>query len=131
MAYENAKHKAAYWQSLCGIVSSAANRPIVFIGDFNADPSSKRSVGGRFLSQLAGGGWQIPSPTGRWSYISRRGSTYRIDHAIVSPSVRITGAQYVAELADVVLAGSSKSAVSDHAALVLEIEPASTHSISS
>src|SRR5262249_47192711 len=97
-AYLRREQKAAYWASLCKTAGSVIHRPIVYIGDLNADPAKKGSVGGRFLAELARQSWQIPLPEGPWSYISRKGCTSRIDHALVSPLLRITQLRYVAEL---------------------------------
>jgi endonuclease/exonuclease/phosphatase family metal-dependent hydrolase len=121
-AYPRREQKAAYWESICKTAGSVIHRPIVYIGDLNADPAKKRSVGGRCLADLAKQGWQIPSPDGPWSYISRTGYTSRIDHALVSPGLRITQIRYVVESAGVLLADFKRNAVSDHAALVADVE---------
>jgi endonuclease/exonuclease/phosphatase family metal-dependent hydrolase len=122
-AYLRREQKAVYWASLCKTAGSVIHRPIVYIGDLNADPAKKRSVGGRHMVELARQGWQIPSPEGPWSYISRRGSTSRIDHALVSPGLRVTQIRYVVELGGILLASSKGDAISDHAALVADVEP--------
>jgi endonuclease/exonuclease/phosphatase family metal-dependent hydrolase len=120
-AYPRREQNAAYWASLCKTAGSVIHRPIVYIGDLNADPAKKRSVGGRHMVELARQGWQIPSSDGPWSYISRTGSTSRIDHALVSPGLRITQIRYVVELPRILLAGPKPDAISDHAALVADV----------
>jgi hypothetical protein len=111
-----------YWGTLCNVIHSAAARQIAFVGDFNADPRLDRHIGCTFMCDLIARGWQIPTPDGPWSYISPKGTTSQIDHAVVSPSLRVTKAISVSEIGGIVLAGAESSSISDHAALVIEVE---------
>jgi endonuclease/exonuclease/phosphatase family metal-dependent hydrolase len=118
-AYSSSAELHVYWQCLIEVISVTKKRSIVFIGDLNADPEANRHVGAQYLASLRLDGWQIPSPAGAWSYVSGT----RIDHVIASPSVRIIGAEYVASMAGFELAArGSASRVSDHAALVVNVE---------
>jgi endonuclease/exonuclease/phosphatase family metal-dependent hydrolase len=92
---------------------------MVFIGDMNADPSSRRTAGGRAMATLEEEGWQIPRAGGEWSYCGARART-RIDHAIVAPSVTVEGASYCVRIGDLVFAGLDAD-LYDHAPLLLEI----------
>jgi exonuclease III len=117
-AYSGAQ-RTKYWAELTTLITSTANRRILFVGDFNADPASRELPGGRALAGLAAAGWQIPSPRGAWSYCSVR-STSRIDHAVVSPRLVVTDAEYLNQIGDVVCAGNTKE-LYDHAPLVIEV----------
>ena len=120
-AYAKRNELQDYWEKLVAIIQSTQERRILFIGDVNADPDSGRSVGSSHLASLRSAGWIIPSPSGAWSYVS--GS--RIDHAIASPTVAIDRAEYVSEVAGIVVASQTKAAaISDHAALVVQVRTA-------
>jgi len=113
---------ADYWIRLLGIVQSCADRPIVFMGDFNTDPEQPRRATAKYLLQLRNEGWSVPRPEGAWSFVSKAGTGTRIDHAVVSARLTISGARYVATAGSVTLAAPNRlAAVSDHAPLVLEL----------
>jgi len=118
--YEKAKEKGDYWEQFHRLGMDAIGRKILFIGDLNVDPGSK-CAGTRWLNRMVDDGWHLPSPEGPWSYISRTGMNSRIDHALASPHLRIAGARYVSEIGGVKLAGPDASAISDHAALVVDL----------
>jgi exonuclease III len=120
-AYKQAGQKDAYWHEFSQIAATVIKRRIIFMGDFNVDPA-RRYIGARQLNQLVEAGWHLPSPEGPWSFISPRGASSRIDHALVSPSLGIVAARYVAEIGDMKLAGTDETAFSDHAALVVDIQ---------
>jgi endonuclease/exonuclease/phosphatase family metal-dependent hydrolase len=120
-AYRQAHDKDAYWQEFSQIAATTRDRRIIFIGDFNVDPT-RRYVGARQLNQLVQAGWQLPSPEGSWSFVSKTDKTSRIDHALVSPGLIVEAARYVAEIDSMKLAGSDDTACSDHAALVVDIQ---------
>jgi exonuclease III len=117
-AYEGSSELRAYWKGLIEIIRSTKQRRILFLGDLNADPDSGRGVGALGLTGLRDEGWYIPAAVGPWSYVS--GS--RIDHAIAAPSVSVEGAEYVTEISGIVIASQTKeAAISDHAALVVQV----------
>ena len=117
-AYESNLVLHDYWQKLATVIRSAKERNIVFVGDFNSDPDARRHQGARYLVALRSEGWHIPTPSGPWSYVSGT----RIDHAVASPTVTVSHAEYVAQLGDIELASKSKATrISDHAALVLQV----------
>jgi len=117
-AYDS-RERAEYWQCLSNLISETVDRPMMFVGDFNADPTNKRSAGGRAMATLIAGGWQIPAAIGDWSYCSSRAQT-RIDHAIVAPELFTLSAEYCHSIGGVECAGTG-AALYDHAPLMVEI----------
>lgn len=92
------------------------------MGDLNTDPNRGRHAPARHLRALAAEGWQIPHAEGEWSFISKQGLGTRIDHAVVSPSLRIAEARYLETHEHLTLAAPNKlGAVSDHAPLFLRL----------
>jgi len=121
-AYKENEKKAAYWREFFQIAASVALQRVVFIGDLNVNPMSSRYVGSRYLNQLVESGWQLPSPKGPWSYISKTGANSRIDHALVSSALKVTAISYVTGVGGIKLAGADDDAFSDHAALVADFQ---------
>jgi exonuclease III len=120
-AYEANPVLQDYWQKLLEIIRSTKERRIIFLGDLNADPDSNHHQGSRNLTALRSEGWNVPTPSGAWSYVSGT----RIDHAVASPKVTLSNVEYVAQLGDIELASRNKeSRISDHAALVLDCNTA-------
>ena len=116
--YKTTSETAEYWQKLKPIVQGTRESSIVWIGDLNSDPDLPRKRGGATLRELESEGWQIPRPTGPWSFY--KGT--KIDFALISESVEVRSAEYVIEIGDETLASGDRStAVSDHAALVVEV----------
>ncbi len=119
-AYETSAELKAYWEQLAALVRSTFKRPIVWIGDLNADPDTPSYIGGRHLAELERQGWQLPRPSGPWSFV--KGT--RIDHVLLSPSVPFVSAEYVTSIGGVDVASNDKATrVSDHAALMAVIAP--------
>lgn len=132
-AYELAAPKHAFWKQMDATIRSHNDKPVVFIGDMNADPAQRRSAGGRVLSQLASDGWQVPTPVGEWSYCGVKTRT-RIDHAVASPSIRILATAYWPEVDARACAGRGRD-LYDHAPLTIDLavwsspaRPQSSHS---
>ena len=123
-AYKTAVDVKAYWTELTDILEGAAEDKVVLIGDLNCDPDDGRSIGGVYVKALLNKGWQVPSPPGDWSYISRDGMRRsRIDHALASPTMRIESVSYVKEVNGMVVAGSKdQNALSDHAIVVCKLD---------
>jgi exonuclease III len=125
-SYDKRSDLRAYWEWFEARVEASVRQRMVIIGDLNANPKEpRRDIGSRCLDRIKNrGDWFIPDPTGEtWSYWPFRESVSpsRIDHALVSPGFRCVDARYVARSGNHVLAGSSRDALSDHAALVLDI----------
>ena len=111
-----------YWVGLLNIIQACAGRRIVFMGDLNTDPAQSCRSTARYLQELRRSGWTVPAPDGEWSFISKTGVGTRIDHAIVASALQVAGARYVADAGALKLAAPNRvDAVSDHAALVIEI----------
>src|SRR4051812_15750388 len=66
-----------YWEWFESTSLDWRLRPTGGIGDMNADPRRRETVGGGALARLADSGWQMSDPTEPWSFVS--GS--RLDHA--------------------------------------------------
>ena len=116
-AYEQKAYLTEFWQRLIAVITSAADRPIMFIGDFNADPDGQYHTGSKQFAALRVSGWQLPSPTGTRSFKSGT----RIDHAVASVSFGAIHAAYVEEVNGISLCGLSSQAISDHAPIVVEL----------
>ena len=119
-AYERATDCIRFWNELSQFIRSTQARHILYIGDLNADPNNGRKTGGKALASLRQDGWQIPEPVGEWSYRSSRAGS-RIDHAVVSPSLRVESAIYWAEIDGFRCAGAEKH-LYDHAPLSVDID---------
>lgn len=118
-AWPNASVLRDYWAKFAALARSVMDRNIIFIGDFNADPDTPSYVGSAALAALRVAGWKVPAPTGPWSYASGT----RIDHVIASPKRSPLRTAYVAEIGELTLASPDRSKrISDHAALVVEVE---------
>jgi hypothetical protein len=108
---------APYWDAFLDLANGAVNRKICFVGDFNVDPDRNVHMGGKRFASLREHGWRIPSPEGVWSYQSGT----RIDHALASPRFPAVSAKYIANQGGFILGGTSFEAISDHAALVIDM----------
>jgi len=91
------------------------------IGDFNTDPKYPPSRCGDCIKNLVDNGWQLPSPSDGSSYWTLNGDAVRIDHAFVSRLLHVEGASYVTKFDRHVFAGKESGALSDHAALSVDI----------
>lgn len=120
--FKTAALREKYWKEMEKLIESTKERRIIFIGDMNCDPECPSKPGGSVLNRLRDSGWKIPTPDGKWSFISKNGEkTACIDHAICSPQIQKPSAAYHTCIDDLVIAGShAQKAMSDHAALVLE-----------
>jgi len=118
-AYEKAADRKAYWAELGQIMESARDRAILFAGDINFDPFVKsKQEGAPQVPFPFASGFQVPNPNGAWSYLSHSGKGYKIDHVIYTPSVVVSGVEYLTHIGDRFLAGAKANApISDHAAL--------------
>jgi exonuclease III len=121
--YVKSREARSYWDWFAEAVRPLRERPLVIVGDFNADPERVRGRGTTHLTGLRSEGWQIPCPAGDWSFYSAKGKSSRIDHALLTPSMNLVGARYITELSGHTFAGPGIQAVSDHAALLLDVMP--------
>src|SRR5262249_49934409 len=102
-------------ETACGV----KDRPFVILGDFNTDPTYPPARCGDRIGALVAMGWQH-APTGP-TFWTLKGHPVRIDHAFVSNHFTIEDSVSVREDSLFVFAGNGKAALSDHAALYLDI----------
>ena len=115
------KTKRACWNWIIETAKSVKDRPFVMIGDFNTDPKYPPSRCGDCISTLVAEGWQLASPADRASFWTLGGHAVCIDHAFVSGLLRVDGTCYVTKRDGHVFAGKEPGALSDHAALLVDI----------
>jgi exodeoxyribonuclease-3 len=124
----NLKAKIPYWEALIDASRPHSARQALAIGDFNTcrafvDEPGATDRTAPFMDKILEAGyrdiWRDRFPEGReFSWYSHRGNGFRVDHAFASPRLarRVRGIRYShAERA---------IGVSDHSALLLDIEPA-------
>jgi endonuclease/exonuclease/phosphatase family metal-dependent hydrolase len=114
--------RRAWWDWLMTTAESAIRRPIILAGDLNTDASYPRARCGDRLERLTHAGWRHAIPDEGVSYWTLNGDGKRIDHAFVSPHFRVVDARYVTEAAGHRLIGKPAQALSDHAALIVDLE---------
>jgi endonuclease/exonuclease/phosphatase family metal-dependent hydrolase len=115
------KTKRACWDWILQTASEVHDRPFVMIGDFNTDASYPRSQCGDRFGTLVDSGWQLASPPDGSSFWTLGGHAVRIDHAFVSRCLVVERAAYVTRLGQYVFAGKEPAALSDHAALSIDV----------
>jgi len=115
------KIKRACWDWIIATAASVKDRPFVIIGDFNTDPKYPPSRFGDRIKRLVDDGWQLASPPDGSSYWTLNGDAVCIDHAFVSRVLHVYGASYVTKFDRHVFAGKESGAMSDHAALWIDI----------
>lgn len=123
-AYKAASERKLYWEQVARIISSTDGRNILFIGDVNYNPFSGVSAHAPKIQFNLNNSFIIPNPEGEWSFISIDGKNKtRIDHAIISESIKTSNVKYLTNYEGIVLAGPKGSnAITDHAVLSLEVE---------
>jgi endonuclease/exonuclease/phosphatase family metal-dependent hydrolase len=113
----------ACWDWLETITRSVREQPFVFMGDFNVDPSYSPNKCGDRIGKLVASGWQHAAPSSGVSYWPVAGGTgKRLDHAFVSKHFVVRNTEYIWESGNYVFAGKTLGAMSDHAALLIEID---------
>ena len=120
--YKRNVEKRLYWEWFEEMVKSLNHRNFVILGDINANKEDPRSVGGACLLRIEEYGWKIPVPTGEWSYQSNLEKTSCIDHVLVSADIKVEEARYVVQYDNHLFAGIKNGGMSDHAALVVDID---------
>jgi exonuclease III len=125
----NLAEKVPYWDTVLALASGPA-APCLFLGDFNTcrndldrDPGGMRDPGAHRMEAIAAAGfhdlWRARHPERReYSWFSHRRNGFRIDHAFGSSALHAATRHCWYDHAGR-LAG-----LSDHAALLLEIDPA-------
>jgi len=125
--YLMSDERAGYWNQVETIAKSARDRSILFVGDFNCDPHTDTRPCTEAFRRLLADGFKLPNPAGPWSYHAPNGTgnaagATRVDHAIVSPALRVSDARYLYKAGRHTLAGNGNSEpLSDHAALSIRI----------
>ena len=113
--------RRASWDWLLATASSVKNNPFILTGDFNTDPGYPKSRCGDCIGRLINDGWRDAIPSTGCSYWSLRGSGVRIDHAFITDHFTILHTRYITEENGFVYAGRGRNALSDHAALCIDI----------
>jgi hypothetical protein len=119
--YKSITEIRSYWDWFSAAIEPLLASASVVIGDLNADPRHAKGPASECLRRLVSTGWQLPDPVGPWSYISTTGLTSRLDHALVSPDLTITRAEYIASANGFGFAGIGRGCLSDHTPLILDI----------
>lgn len=121
--YEIGSDWRTYWSWFGPHLGQLLTPRQIVIGDLNVDPFKPRVAWMAMeLRRAVDRGWQFPVADGDWSYWSTRGPRSKLDHALVGPGLRITGARYITRNEHHVFAGPGPGkALSDHAPLVIEV----------
>jgi hypothetical protein len=98
------------WEWLEATTASLRNSPSVIIGDLNLETSAMASRGGDHFRRILANGWHRATPNRPTFFIGDRGVS-EIDHILATSHCIITDAKCFQD-----------SAISDHAALVCQIE---------
>lgn len=109
------------WDWIEGVAHSVINQPFVLMGDFNTDPRYSRAKCGDRIAGLVASGWQHAAPSNGCSYWTPKRHEVVIDHAFFTPHFQVHKAEYVREVDGIAMAGKV-GALSDHAALLVEVE---------
>lgn len=122
--YLDADDRLGYWNQVESIARTARNRRVVFLGDFNLDPSTDTRPCAEVFPRLTGDGFTLARPKGDWSCHSGNGyGGTRIDHALATPGLVFTDARYLYKAGRHLLAGPANGSapLSDHALLSIRI----------
>jgi endonuclease/exonuclease/phosphatase family metal-dependent hydrolase len=122
--YLAADDRLGYWQQVEAIARSGRDRRVIYLGDFNLDPTTDTRPCAEVFPRLETDGFTLARPTGDWSYHSGNGDGgTRIDHALAAPGLRVTDARYVYKAGRHLLAGPANGSapLSDHALLSIRL----------
>jgi endonuclease/exonuclease/phosphatase family metal-dependent hydrolase len=110
----------AAWDWLETTMAGLNGVPTVIAGDLNAHPTSSPTRGGNHFRRILDAGWHraIPPPGGV-SYFGRKSSS-EIDHILCNSGCRFGDVRYIIEAGGWLL-GGNKDALSDHAALLVDV----------
>ena len=110
------------WNWVQNLAASLASRPAIIIGDLNVTADSLTTLGGGDpLRSLRATGWEFTTPAAEVSYVGPTGAGLSLDHAFISSKCAIESVQYVAQCGEQVLMGREPVALSDHAALAVNV----------
>jgi endonuclease/exonuclease/phosphatase family metal-dependent hydrolase len=115
---------AQSWEWLEAAGAELQNSASLIIGDLNVHVGSTLR-GGDVFSRMLQNGWTRVQPTGSGSYFRKDGKWNEIDHVLISAKCKVNDAEYITDVGDIHFAGNS-TALSDHAALVVDCEATST-----
>jgi endonuclease/exonuclease/phosphatase family protein len=124
-AYEGKNRTAlltASWDWLEATMAELHEAPTVVLGDLNANPMSPPACGGAHFRRILAAGWRRAIPAGGASFFGHNGKRSEVDHILCNSGCVLADARYVIEAGEWHLAGS-KGALSDHAALLADIQP--------
>lgn len=116
------KLRRAWWDWLESVAEQCVNRPFLIAGDMNTDATYSRARCGDRPARLVAGGWQHAAPSEGASYYTTTNLPKRIDHAFVTKLFCVREARYATESGGHRLMGKPAEALSDHAALVVDLE---------
>jgi hypothetical protein len=108
------------WDWVESTANGLISEPAIIVGDLNLEISSNKTRGGEHFRRLLENGWERSEPTGGYSYFNHKGGVSEIDHILASKYCKINGANYVTTK-DKYEFVSTKSAISDHAALLADL----------
>ena len=114
--------RRAWWDWLESMAEQCVSRPFLIAGDFNTASTYPKARCGDRPARLIAGGWRHAAPSDGASYYTLRNEPKCIDHAFVTEHFQIRQARYVTQSAGHRLIGKPAEALSDHAALVVDLE---------
>ncbi|MBF0186081.1 MAG: endonuclease/exonuclease/phosphatase family protein [Magnetococcales bacterium] len=121
----NNNAKTPYWEAVLAAAKDRADKPCLFVGDFNTgkhyiDELGATLVSAPFMDSMEAVGfadlWRGRNPDGKeFTWISNAGNGFRLDHAFASPSL-------AERVVDVFYSHAERlDGVSDHSALIIDI----------
>jgi hypothetical protein len=117
------------WEWIENTASGLLGEPAVILGDLNVRGSPIRKGGEAYFRRILQSGWKRAAPSAESSYYGASGVRSEIDHVLFSTPCTALGAEYVTSAGGFTLAGAP-GALSDHAALVVEIDiPSSSDAV--
>lgn len=112
---------ARSWEWLEHASTILRGSPAVIVGDLNVRISSGVDKSGGRFRKILEGGWERAVPAEGFSYFGKNGARSEIDHILCNDYCSVRDARYCKTTGDFALA-DHPNALSDHAALVAEVE---------
>lgn len=113
--------KREAWDWLEAAATGLLGGRALVLGDLNTDARYPPARCGDRIGRLIHAGWTHAIPEQGASYWTPRGVGARIDHAFVSPNLGVASREYVEAREDLIYCGKGPEALSDHAALAVEV----------
>lgn len=110
------------WDWLETTAALLSGYPSVILGDLNVSTASTPSRGGDQFRRILANGWKRASPTEGATFFGHNGRTSEIDHILASNHCILSEAICIKSAGGFALC-DSQDAISDHAALLCQIEP--------